>query len=51
MLLQLKQKRKDLHAVERHRKEAGGSSLNVPLEMERTRRAIESQMLSAEDLF
>ena len=50
ILLQLKQKRKDLHALELHRKEAGGSSLNVSLEMERAKRAIESQMLSAEDL-
>lgn len=50
ILLQLKQKRNDLHALELHRKETGGSALNVSLEMERAKRAIESQMLSAEDL-
>ena len=50
ILFQLKQKRKELHALDLHRKETDGSALNVSLEMEMVKRATESQMLSAEDL-
>lgn len=50
-LLQLKQRRKELHALELHRKDADEPSINVSLEMEKAKRADGSQVLSAEDLW
>lgn len=50
ILLQLKERGKELQALDDHKRDANGSSNYVSLEMEKAKVAVGSQTLSANDL-